>query len=202
MGTWFLGGFCSGLRGEEMLLIEYAGTADSLKFMRSRPYPYFIFVILGRTKGNQMAGGKFGVPVAAVTEGTHLRPGRWVERLVAVLRASGQRGGYLFTRKLKPARLMEFENDFFTVIERVQASTDLIDAETDVRDDCGIARTIRRSVTVHARNMEVAKELIDAVNRWRTEESSKTGKPRLDMQDVYSTLEALIPTILRFSRAL
>ena len=27
MGVWFIAGFCSGLRGEEMLLIELAGTA-------------------------------------------------------------------------------------------------------------------------------------------------------------------------------
>jgi hypothetical protein len=30
MGAWFIGGFCTGLRGEEMLLIELAGTANSL----------------------------------------------------------------------------------------------------------------------------------------------------------------------------
>jgi hypothetical protein len=33
MGTWFLGGFCTGLRGEEMLLIELAGLANSLAHM-------------------------------------------------------------------------------------------------------------------------------------------------------------------------
>jgi hypothetical protein len=27
MGAWFIAGFCSGLRGEEMLLIKLAGTA-------------------------------------------------------------------------------------------------------------------------------------------------------------------------------
>jgi hypothetical protein len=33
MGTWFLGGFCAGLRGEEMLLIELAGSVNSLVHM-------------------------------------------------------------------------------------------------------------------------------------------------------------------------
>ena len=30
MGTWFVGGFCTGLRGKEMLTIELAGRANSL----------------------------------------------------------------------------------------------------------------------------------------------------------------------------
>jgi hypothetical protein len=30
MEAWIVGGFCTGLRGEEMLLIEYAGTAKSV----------------------------------------------------------------------------------------------------------------------------------------------------------------------------
>jgi hypothetical protein len=50
--------------------------------------------------------------------------------------------------------------------------------------------------------MEVPGDLLNAVNRWRTEATSATGNPRLDMMDVYTTLEALIPTVLRFSRAL
>ena len=33
-GAWFLGGFCTGLRGEEMPLIKLAGTANSLKHLR------------------------------------------------------------------------------------------------------------------------------------------------------------------------
>jgi hypothetical protein len=33
MGAWFIGGFCTGLQGEEMLLIELAGTANSLSHL-------------------------------------------------------------------------------------------------------------------------------------------------------------------------
>ena len=57
-------------------------------------------------------------------------------------------------------------------------------------------------MTAHARNIEVSVELLNVVSRWRKEANSLTGDPRLDMVDVYSTLEALLPTVLRFSRAL
>jgi hypothetical protein len=108
----------------------------------------------------------------------------------------------LFSRKLVKTKLMEFENDFFTILEKVQATTDLIPDDFVIRDECGIARTIRRSVTAHARNMGVSIDLIKAVNRWRQEANSSTGNPRLDMPDVYSALASILPTTLRYSLSL
>jgi hypothetical protein len=66
-----------------------------------------------------MSSNKFAVPFGGVTEGTALRPGIWVERLVVVLREMGIRGGRLFTQRLLPAKLLEFEEDFFVVLEKV-----------------------------------------------------------------------------------
>jgi hypothetical protein len=97
---------------------------------------------------------------------------------------------------------MEFEHHFYKVIEKVSTTSDLIADEVDVREAYGIIRSLRRSVTAHARNMGVSKDLINAINRWRKEANSTTGAPRLDMDDVYAELEALIPLMLRYSRAL
>jgi hypothetical protein len=202
MGTWYNGGFCTGLRGEEMLIIELPGTANSLKHLDDRVDPHFKFILLGRTKGNQLSGAKFGVPCVPVTAGTNLRPGRWVKRLVDTIHASGRRSGRLFSRRLATPKMHEFEDDFFTVLEKVQATTNWIDDDVDIRDVYGISRSERRGVTAHARNMDVPGDLVNAVNRWRKEASSVTGNPRLDMMDVYTTLEALLPTVLRFSRSL
>jgi hypothetical protein len=49
MGAWFIGGFCTGLRGEEMLLIELAGTANSLVHMDDVKHAHFLFVVSGQT---------------------------------------------------------------------------------------------------------------------------------------------------------
>jgi hypothetical protein len=65
MGAWFIAVFCSGLRGEEMLLIELAGTVRKLEFLSDPVCPHFILIVSGKTKGNQLSGAKFGVPVAA-----------------------------------------------------------------------------------------------------------------------------------------
>jgi hypothetical protein len=199
MGTWYLGGFCTGLRGEEMVRIEFSGTAKSAdKCLGLEEDPHFMFVVTGRSKGNQLSVAKFSVPCVATTEGTHLQPGRWMRRLIDVLRIAGVRSGRFFQRELNPPRMCEWEDDFMTLLEQVQASTELNDDDVVMRDVFGICRTTRRGATAHARNMQVDEDLIKAVNRW-----AKDGAvaARLDMIELYSEANALTPTYLRYSRA-
>jgi hypothetical protein len=92
MRTWYTGGFCTGLRGEEMVRIEFTATAKSVeKWLKREVDPYFMFVITGRSKGNQLSGAKFSAPCVSVAQGTHLRPGRLLDRLVTVMRTTGIR---------------------------------------------------------------------------------------------------------------
>jgi hypothetical protein len=201
MGAWFIAGFCGGLRGEEMLLIELAGTARSLEFLTDASCPHVILHISGRTKGNQLSGAKFGIPLAATTEGTHLQPGKWVKRLVELMTTNGDTRGRLFRRTLSPAKLFEFEGDFFRLLKAVQAGSSLIGPEVDVESIFGILRSSRRGMTAHARNMEVSKDMLKVFNRWHTEMNSSTGIARLDMLETYSSLDAIKPTLLRITRA-
>jgi hypothetical protein len=149
MGAWISGGVCMELRGEEMLLIVLFSTAKSVsQFMKKdSPDPHFKFVIIGRTKGVQEDGHKFAIPCIKETQGTHLRPGVWLERLLWVKKEMGQTHGKLFTRNLRRARLCEFEDDFYRMIERIQDTTELVPPEVDVRNEYGFPRTTRRTAT-------------------------------------------------------
>jgi hypothetical protein len=142
-----------------MLLIEFSGTAKSIENLNDANEPHFVFVISGRTKGNQLSRANFGIPCVETTEGTQLRPGRWVKRLVGMKRTTGNRGGRLFTRKLVPAKLYEFENDFFVLLDRVQAHTLHIDKEMDVRDAYRIMRSSRRGLTSHSKNKGIRRRI-------------------------------------------
>jgi hypothetical protein len=99
MGTWFIRDFCTGLHGEEMLLIELAGTANSLSQLLDEKNAHFVYVISGRTNGDQTSGAKFGIPCVPITHGTHLRPGRWVTRLVETIHGTGRHSGRAFNRR-------------------------------------------------------------------------------------------------------
>ena len=68
MGTWYIVGFCTGMRGEEMVLIELAGTRNSLEDLTEKNGSFKV-VISGRTKGNQFSGSKFSFPCVNVTKG-------------------------------------------------------------------------------------------------------------------------------------
>jgi hypothetical protein len=204
MGAWLMGGYCTGLRGEEMLLIDMLGTATSVqRLMKDEASdPHFKFVIIGRTKGVQQDGKRFAIPCVKVTKGTGLRPGIWVKRLMDMKMLAGETHGKVFVRRLRPAKLMEFEDDFYAVLEEVQYTTDLISKDICVRDEFGLSRSLRRGVTAHSKNMRIDKELRDAINRWGKEANTKLGVARLDMGDTYTTLESIMPLILEFSRAL
>jgi hypothetical protein len=105
MGAWISGGVCMGLRGEEMLLIDLFGTAKSVsQFMkRDSLDPHFKFVIIGRTKGVQENGHKFAIPCIRETQGTHLKPGVWLEHLLWVKKkmVSQTHGKLFFSRNLR-----------------------------------------------------------------------------------------------------
>jgi hypothetical protein len=89
----------------------------------------------------------------------------------------------------------------YGLLDDVQAdSPDLIKPSSDVREDYGILRSERQDVTAHAINMGVGRDLIDAVNRWRSERNSLA--PALDMPGMYARLDFLKPTVLRYSLAL
>lgn len=202
MGAWYIMGFCVGLRGEEMLLIELAGTAASLRFLQQEVDPHFLIRLKGRTKGQHISGKGFEVPCIGTTGVSKLKPGRWVRRLVELVQSEGRTTGKLFQRDLKVPRLLEFEEDFLDILVSVQNTTDLIDDGLDLREEAGILRTLRRGVTSHTINMQVDETLVHAVNRWRQEVKGNGRKKTYAMIDHYAQLDTLKPTILRYSKAL
>jgi hypothetical protein len=165
LGNWLVGGFCTGLRGEEQLRIELAGTRKSLRWM-SKEDPYFMYVITGRTKGNQLSDAKFSVPCVAQTRGTGLQPGKWVTRHLGCLQKAEVTTGRLFQKRLDPPRLFEMADDGLTLLEQVQARTECIKDELDVWEKYGLERSLQRGVSAHAWNMGVDEDLIKAINRW------------------------------------
>lgn len=108
----------------------------------------------------------------------------------------------LFHRRLVPTLLSEYEYDFFELLEAIQLTGEAINKKADVRSAFDILKSSRRGVTAYARNMKISRNVIEAVNRWRKEVMSGGVSLRLVLIDVYTSLEALAPTILEFSRGL
>lgn len=198
--TWYLVGFCCGLRGEEMLLILGHATLASLEVHGKSGLPHFEVIISGATKGNRRRGARFSVPCVTVTKGSGLLPGLWLSRMGEFL--DFPRGSRLFRVDKEKVVLKDFHHLFYSGLERGKEEGVEGIKEGEVREIYGILRSLRRGTTAHARNNGVSVDLLNAVNRWRKHKDSRTNAPRLDMDEVYTQLEAIKPTILRFSSAL
>lgn len=104
------------------------------------------------------------MPCVATTEGSGLQPGKWIRRLLELRMLEGSNGAWLFKRRLKPPHMQEFSVDFFRVFQEIQATTDFIDKDIDITETFGMARSLRRGFTTHARNMRISLDDIRAMN--------------------------------------
>jgi len=79
---------------------------------------------------------------------------------------------------------------------------ELIPKEVNVYEEYGISRSFCRGATTQARNQKVAENDINLINRWRQVEGAQGHQPKLQMQDHYSEIRQMVPSLLRFSLAL
>lgn len=181
-----------------MLLLDFKGTETSLKYLMDSDCSHSELVVIGPIKGYRNNGTKFKIPIASVTEGSHLKAGCWMKRYIDTVSKLGYKSKRLFFSTNNPAKLSDFEAEFYDILLRVQSSSNVINDETDVREEFGLRRSIRRGVTAHARNMNVDSDLIHVINRWKRE-GVKTSK---NIIDLYSEFDQLKPSLLIFSRSL
>jgi hypothetical protein len=92
------------------------------------------------------------------------------------------------------------------ILDRLQEiqnrDNDLIPKEVNVHEEYGLARSFWRGATTQARNAGVAENDINVMKRRRSSEQAKGYKLRAKMQDHYSDIRQMVPTLLRFSQAL
>jgi hypothetical protein len=113
----------------------------------------------------------------------------------------GEVNGRLFQRRLNPPWLYAFEDDFFGLLEKVQAEGLEIGDEVDVREVYGILRSVRKGNAAHSLNMGIDRELLQTYNRWRKSLNADGRLPRLDMVNTYADWDANKPTLLSLMQA-
>ena len=64
-----------------------------------------------------------------------------------------------FFRGIIPTKLRQYEADFYDMLFRVQASSDVIGRQVEIPDTCGIICSSWRGTTAHDRNMKVGKDV-------------------------------------------
>ena len=72
----------------------------------------------------------------------------------------------------------------------------------DIREDYSINRSFRRGSTSHAQNQGIPEDVINRQNRWTTVENAKGRRPKFNMVELYSDIEQLVPSMVRYSELL
>ena len=197
----FLGTFCWGLRGEELLLISVGGTRKVWTAVHAHKISHVMLALMGTRKG--LSGGRmFLLPASKVTR-SGLQPGLWLARLLSVTSEIGRPFGYLLDRDDgRMPRLMDYEEQFMEVLLQVQVSAPgVIPSDLDVREAYGISRSGRRGVTTHLRNQNLSEPDIELNQMWRKTELNvgRSFQPS-KMLAYYTEIAQSLPTLLRFTQ--
>jgi hypothetical protein len=202
LGFIFVVGFCTGLRGEELMMIDLAGCLKHQSEALAHKTPHVVIALWGRFKG--VKGEAYHLMPVVQKTATGLRPGDWFERLLSVLKEAGLRNGKVLRGTTGgAAKIGHYAEGFHQCLEQVQeTSPDLMEMNVDVREDYGLSRSCRRGVTTHARNQGVEPQVVEANNRWRKEERARGGNPHLSMMDYYTDIKQSLPLLLKFSAPL
>jgi len=203
VGAYSCIAFGGSFRGHEVLFVDLHGlTKYTDSHLDLNGVPYLIIPLLGRFKNE--TGERYHLTPMVATTASGIQIGVWVKRLVDSKRKHGIPHGPAFSDfqgSLVNTRWLSLE--ILDRIHTVQSSRpDLIPLEVNVYEEYGISRSFLQGVTTEARNRGVDENDINAMNRWRNVENAKGKRPRLKMQDHYSDIRMMVPTLLRFSAAL
>lgn len=203
-GAVFTSLFAGSLRGNEIFMADLKALLELLEVGKEDQTngPHVILPLLGRFK-NEVGERCHLIPLASVTA-SGLEPRRWLEAVAGMCRMQGRFRGPVFADNDGYAEKQKvYEDILFEYLEKIQLErTDLIEASASVREEFGISRSFRRGSTSHAENQGVSEPDIDTANRWRTVENARGTRPGLVMREHYSDIRLLLPTLLRYSRAL
>jgi hypothetical protein len=203
VGAFVVIAYAGSFRGNEVFHVDLNGLIkyQEMKLIEGG-HRYVIIPLLGRFKNED--GERYHLTPLAFESASGIKIGLWVNRLVDLKKSHLQHRGPAFSDnkgyRLSP-RWLEME-----ILDRLHSiqsdKPDIIPKDVNVYEEYGISRSFRRGATTQARNQKVPENDINIVNRWRQVEGAQGRKPKLNMQDHYSEIRQMVPSLLRFSLAL
>lgn len=202
IGAYALIAYGRSFRGHEVFLVDTFGLVNyARQRSEERGLPFVMVPLLGRYKSEN--ADRYHLTPLALRSASGLEFGRWVSRLADAKQMSLSHGPAFSDDRgsgVDP-RWIEIE-----ILDRLRAIQEkdpgVIPTEVRVYEKFGISRSFRRGATTEARNQKVSEGDINLMNRWRNFEKAGGIRPRMRMQDHYSDIALMIPSLLRFSQAL
>jgi hypothetical protein len=87
-------------------------------------------------------------------------------------------------------------------MDQQEKDSTVIKPDVLVYKEYGISQSFRQEAATEARNQRISESDINMMNRWRNFKKSGGKRPQMRMQDHYSGIALMIPSLLHFSQAL
>jgi hypothetical protein len=160
--------------------------------------PHVLVVLLGNFKGE--TGIHHHIVLLASTTMSGIPLCWWLEKLLEVQRDKGCNHGPAFGRADgSVSSVHEYDgilHHFLGLIQ--QDDPELIAANDDVRANYSFFRTFQKTAEGRARAANLDSSIQNAMNRWRTIENAKGGRPCFKMVEHYSHARDLMTDTWRY----
>ena len=193
-----------GFRGYETVWTDLGALRYDINYCEEiDDYSAVAWPVTGRFKNEQGAWNHYMIPIAGTT-GSGIRVFEWTQRAIKRLEMVGRTDGWFFRKSNGVDRALagDYAENIFSKLELLQASTNLIDRDCDVREEYGIQRSARRFFDTQCLNMKVSPTDIEFQCRWRTDRAKGGKTVRRTMLHTYAEVRNMKSTLLRPSQAL
>mmetsp|Transcript_3766 Transcript_3766/g.5131 ORF Transcript_3766/g.5131 Transcript_3766/m.5131 type:complete len:384 (+) Transcript_3766:6692-7843(+) len=202
--TFIISGFISALRGEEMVKIDLGGIRFYWNEGIHHPsVPHVPLIILGKSKGEK--SHKMFVQPLAITTQSGIEVRYWFHKAIVTYEQLGVTTVPMFRKDLgienARAGIGDLDVYLHDLLKQVQdKQPEVLPSQVNVEEEYSCQRSLRRGATLHAQNVGIKKEVIEANNKWRKHARANGMLPGMSTMERYSDAKASVPTLIRFSK--
>jgi hypothetical protein len=206
LGSLLVIGFCDGLRGNELFLVEASSLCYYGDKGEQEGRAHVVIPLMGRFKGETGERNVLRPLVKVTASGIEIN--RWVSRLIRVLKVEGRQDrskpGPAFCDDKGDVLAYSFMNGLFhqELIRIQDTHSDKIPPDVEVGENYNIYRLLRRGATSRATELNYSETIINLNNRWRTTQSNKGKGGIKKMSQLYVEIALVTESLLKFSASL
>lgn len=192
-----------GFRGYETVWTDLSALIHELTYCEENDDASAVaWPVAGRFKNKRGLWECYYIPIAGVT-GSGVRIFEWTQRFVYRLRLEERTSGWAFQREDGSRALgSDYADDIYTKLERLQAETNLIEDDCDVKSAFGMMRSGRRFFDTECINKKVSRTDIEFQCRWATDRAAGGRTVQRSMIHTYAEIRNMKKTLIRPSETI
>ena len=190
-----------GMRGYEAMWTDLSALRYDMAHCLDREDESAVsWPIVGRFKARNGVLDCFMIPIAGTTQ-SGIQFFAWTQRFLGRLALEGYEDGWAFKRPNGDrAKASDYRNNIFTKLEKIQATTSLIDPDCNIYDEFGVQRSGRRCFVLVCTLQNIPKHLIELQCRWATDRENGVRTVQRSMTHNYSEIRNMKESLVRPSK--